>query len=119
MAEPWYKDLPDDAFKTETDKTYEKAFTKIREGLQQGLDFDSACALIGVEDQELRNSIIDDFMKVLIAEEHFARDVPLDELAKKLKISVERLESAKLSMIEDVKDRAVKELYKGLDPDKT
>ena len=73
MAEKWYEGLPDDAFKTDTAKIYEKAEAIIREKLDQGLDFDSACAAVSVEDEELRKSIIDDMLKVLIGEEHFTK----------------------------------------------
>jgi hypothetical protein len=36
MSEQWYKDLPEDAFKTETDKAYEKALAAVRKGLENG-----------------------------------------------------------------------------------
>ncbi len=114
MADAWYEGLSDDALKTETAKAYEKAFAKIREGLARGLDFDAACAAIDVKDEELRKIIIDDMLKVLIAEEHFTKNIPLDELAKTLKVTVDRLESAKLSMLEDVKDSSIKAFYKTL-----
>ncbi len=114
MADAWYEGLSDDALKTETAKAYEKAFAKIREGLAQGLGFDAACAAIDVEDEAVRKGIIDDILKVLIAEEHFTKNIPLDELAKTLRVSVDRLESSKLSMIEDVKDASIKAFYKTL-----
>lgn len=114
MNEKWYDGLPDDIFKTETDKTYERAVEKIRDGLSRGLDFDSACKDVDVEDSGLRKQIIDDMLKVLIAEEHFTRNVPLDEMAKKLGVSPERLETAKKEMLEDVKNESIKEFYKGL-----
>ncbi len=116
MAEKWYDDLPDDAFLTETDKAYEKAVFKIREGLNKGLDFDSACAGIEVANEELRRSIIDDMLKVLVAEEHFTKNIPLAELAEKLKVSADRLESARLEMLEDVKNSSIKAFYKSLKP---
>jgi len=116
MAEKWYEGLPDDAFLTETDKAYEKAVFRIREGLVKGLDFDSACAAIEVENEELKKHIIDDMLKVLIAEEHFNKNISLDELAGRLKISLDRLESAKLEMIEDVKNSSIKAFYQGLKP---
>lgn len=116
MAETWYEGLPDDAFKTETDKAYEDAEAAIREKLAQGIDFDAACAGIEVKDEELRKAIILDMLKVLIAEEHFSKNLPLDELAAKYKISVDRLESAKLSMLEDVKNTSIKAFYNGLKP---
>ncbi len=114
MAEKWYEGLPDDAFKTETDKAYELAVAKVREGLAKGLDFDAACAAIEVENEELKKSIIDDMLKVLIAEEHFGKGLPLEDLAKILNVSLERLEAAKTSMLNDVKETSIKAFYKGL-----
>ncbi len=114
MAEKWYEGLPDDAFKTDTAKIYEKAEAIIREKLDQGLDFDSACAAVTVEDEELRKSIIDDMLKVLIGEEHFTKGVSLDGMAKKLGVEVGRLEKAKAEMMEDVKEASVRAFYRGL-----
>ncbi len=114
MSEKWYEGLPDDAFKTETAKMYEKAVAIIREKLAQGLDFDSACAVVEVTDQELKKNIIDDVLKVFIAEEHFTKGVPLDDMAKKLSIEVTRLEKAKTEMLEDVKDASIKAFYNSL-----
>jgi len=114
MAEKWYEGLPEDAFKTETAKMYEKAEAIIREKLAQGLDFDSACAAIAMTDEELRKNIIDDMMKVLIAEEHFAKGISLEDMANKLGISVSRLEEAKKDMLEDVKNSSIKAFYKSL-----
>ncbi len=118
MGEAWYEELPEDAFVTETDKAYNQALSKIREGLDKGLDFDSACGMIEVEDEELKKNIIDDILKVLIAEEHFAKNVSLDELSKKLKVPKERLDSAKLSMMEEIKDTSIKAFYKGIGSNK-
>ena len=114
MAEKWYEGLPDDAFKTETAKIYEKAEATIREKLAEGLDFDSACAAVSMEDEELKKSIIDDMLKVLIAQEHFTKRVRLDEMAKKLGIEFGRLEKAKAEMMEDVKEASIKAFYRGL-----
>jgi hypothetical protein len=114
MGEAWYEGLPDDAFVTETAKAYKEGEDKIREGLAKGLDFDTACAAVEVADEGLRKSIIDDMLKVLIAEEHFGKNIPLNELAKKLGVAVERLETAKAGMIEDVKETSITAFYKGL-----
>jgi hypothetical protein len=114
MTEKWYEGLEDDAFLTETDKAYEKAVASIREGLDKGLDFDAACSKIEVENEDLKRQIIDDMLKVLIAEEHFQKNVPFDELATKLKVSPERLEAARLEMLEDVKNSSIKALYQSM-----
>jgi len=116
MAEKWYDDLPDEAFLTETDIAYQKAVEKLREGLEKGLDFDSACAAIQTGDEKLKKHIIDDMLKVLIAEEHYNKNIPLEELSGKLNVSVDRLEAAKQEMLEDVKESSIKAFYKGLKP---
>lgn len=114
MSEKWYEGLPDDAFKSETDKIYEKALAVVRKGLEKGLDFNAACEAIEIEDEKLKESFIDDMLKVLIAEEHFGKSVSLPDLAGKLNVPVERLESAKKDMLEDVKETSIKAFYKGL-----
>jgi YesN/AraC family two-component response regulator len=116
MAEKWYDGLADDAFLNETDIAYEKAISQIREGLEKGLDFESACSAIEVDDEKLKKHIIDDMLKVIIAEEHYNKNIPLDKLAAALKVSVDRLESAKAEMLEDVKNSSIKAFYKALKP---
>src|SRR3990172_2558918 len=115
MAEKWYEGLPDATFITEEDRAYERAFATIRAGLAQGLDFDSACARIDVPDEVLRKNITADMLKVLIAEEHFSRHVPLEELAARLKIQPDRLETAKKEMFEDVEKTATNTFHKEME----
>lgn len=102
MAEKWYEDLPDDFFESEEDRAYRTSFAQIRQGLENNLGFDEACAAIEVEDKDLRRQIIDDMLKLIIAEEHFAKKVPLEELAKRLKLQAESLEAVKEIMFEEV-----------------
>lgn len=114
MAEKWYDGLPDEAFKSEETKAYERAFGLIRDGLDRGLGFDEACAAVQMDDENLKNRIVDDMLKVIIAEEHFARKVPLDTLAAALKVSEDRLKQAKESMFEDIRKTSVDSFYKNL-----
>jgi hypothetical protein len=114
MAEKWYDDLPEDTFETATNTAYKEAVKKIREGLEKGLDFDSACAAIKADDEQLKKRIIDDMLKVIIAEEHYNKNIPLDKLSDVLKVSMDRLETAKQEMLEDVKESSIKAFYKGL-----
>ena len=116
MAEKWYDGLPDDALLNETDIAYQDAVKKIREGLEKGLDFNSACAALQIENEKLKNQIIDDMLKVVIAEEHYNKNIPLDKLAATLNVPMDRLESAKAEMLEDVKKSTIKAFYKALKP---
>ncbi|MBI5639338.1 MAG: hypothetical protein HZA17_02830 [Nitrospirae bacterium] len=115
MAQAWHEGLPEDAFKSEEDRVYELAFAAIRKALAQALDFDRACEAIEVKDETLRRSIIDDMLKVLIAEEHFAKNIPLDELAKKLSVPLARLETARKEMFEDIEKSTVNAYYNNIE----
>ena len=55
-------------------------------------------------------------LKVIIAEEHYNKNIPLDKLSDALKVPVDRLESAKAEMLEDVKNSSIKAFYKALKP---
>ena len=110
----WYDELPDDAAASEAGKIYEKAFRTVHEGLTKGLGFDEACASLDIADETLRASVIDDIFKVLIAEEHFGKNMPLETLSGILKVPVSRLESAREEMFEDIKDASAKEFYRHL-----
>jgi hypothetical protein len=113
VSEKWYDDLPEDFFERNADEAYKKAFEKIREGLDKGLGFDEAVSGIEVRDGDLRKRIIDDMLKVILAEKHFAKNIPLDELAQKLKVSVERLEAAKQRMFSSVPIKSFKVKFPG------
>ncbi|UCG78936.1 MAG: hypothetical protein JSV21_03655 [Nitrospirota bacterium] len=108
MSKEWYKDLPDDYFDSDTDKEYRSSFKTIREGLAEGLSFDEACERIDVEDELLREVIIADMLKVLIAESHFAQKIPLEELSRTLHLPIEQLEEAKETMLSEIQDSALK-----------
>lgn len=114
MGEKWYDHLPEDALKTEADRAYERAAAVMREGLDEGLGFDDASKRIDVADAETKARIIDDLLKVLIAEEHFGKKVSLEELAERLKVSGERLVKAKEEMFEDVEKSAVESFHRDL-----
>ncbi len=117
MSDAWYEGVPDEALKSETDKAYEQAESAIRGGLAAGLAFDAACNGVKVQDDSLRAVIIDDLLKMIIAEEHFAKRVPLPELATRLKIPTERLEATRESMLREVEESTVREFNRGLPKD--
>ncbi len=74
---------------------YEDSIQKIRRAVEQGLSFNEACSLIAVEDIGLRESIINDSLKAIIAEMHLSRGLPLKHIAMKLRLSLSRLLNAK------------------------
>ncbi|MDA8083338.1 MAG: hypothetical protein M0024_06745 [Nitrospiraceae bacterium] len=118
MAEAWHEGLPDDAFMSEADRVYMAEINRVREGLASGLAFEEAAALIQEQDEGVKAAIKDDVLKILIAEEHFAKGVPLDELALRLALPGAILETAKKSMLEEVVgDGSMRDYLQGLDND--
>ena len=80
MAEKWFDELPEDAFSSESEKVYMAALKAVKAGLTKGYDFDSASATVDIQDEQLRQTVLDDVLKVIIAEEHFTKKIPLDQI---------------------------------------
>lgn len=107
MAEKWSDELPDDAFLTEAEKTYMNALAKVREGLAKGFDFVSASSAVMIDDETLKQAVLDDVLKVIIAEEHFVKKIPLEQIGQKLNLPIDRLEKARSEMLDDIEESAV------------
>lgn len=97
-------------YTTGEDKIYNEAMSKIREGLRNGLNFNEACSVVNV-DGELKKYIIDDALKVMIAEMHYAKGMTLKQVADALKVSFKTVDVANMEMLEDVGITAA-EVYK-------
>ena len=104
MTEAWYSDLPE----SEEDKLYNESVKRIQSAVEQGMSFESAAGLVDVKDEALKAQVLDDALKVLIAQLHFTGGMTLDALAKKLGLPLKHLEEAKRAMLEEVEDAAVK-----------
>lgn len=92
-----YKD-----FNEEEDRIYKRCIESIRSNVKNGIKFDLACEVISADDRELRDIIIDDALKIEVAESYFGKGLSLLELSKKLGVSMERLLKASNEMLEDV-----------------
>ncbi|MDA8085951.1 MAG: hypothetical protein M0Z75_04560 [Nitrospiraceae bacterium] len=108
MSEAWYNELPE----SEEDKQYAESIKRIQNAVLQGMSFESASGLIDVKDEALKTQILDDALKVLIAQMHFTGGTPLEGLAKKLGLPLKRLEDAKNAMLEEVEEAAVERYRK-------
>jgi len=97
---------------SEEDRIYEESVRRIQSAVKQSMPFGQAVKLIDVEDEGLRNAIIDDALKVLIAEMHFSgKKMSLKDVSGMLKLPLKKLEIAKAEMLKDVEAAAV-ESYK-------
>lgn len=102
----WYEEIA-----SEKDRLYDDSVEKLLSGVRQSLTFEQAANLIEVDDESMKADILDDALKVLLAEMHFAGKKPLKEVAKALGLPVKRLEKAKEEMLREVEQAAI-EKYK-------
>ncbi len=89
-------------FTEEEDAIYRKSIEIIRSNIRNGVTFALACEFISIEDPDLKGCIIDDALKIEIAELHYGQRMPLRDVAKKLGAPVDRLLRASHEMLEDV-----------------
>lgn len=115
MPEKWSDELPNDASLSGADKTYMDALSKIKEGLSKGFDFVSASSSVIIDDESLRQTVLDDVMKVIIAEEHFMKKTPLEQVSRKLNLPLSILEKARTEMLEDVETSAMQSWGDGIE----
>ncbi|HXW69290.1 MAG TPA: hypothetical protein VEJ88_06745 [Dissulfurispiraceae bacterium] len=97
MSDFKYKD-----YTPEEGLIYNDAMVKIRKGMENGLSFSEAFSMVEVKDTELKHFIEDDALKVLIAEMHFEKAIPLPQVADALKVSLKTLNIAVTEMLEDI-----------------
>lgn len=80
---------------------------KIRNAVEKGRSFHEACSLLDIADVDMRESIINDALKLLVAEMHYGNGMPLKQLALKLRLSLSRLLNAKQKISEEGEVRAL------------
>lgn len=83
-------------------EVYESATRMIRRSIDQGCTYDEACDIISNLDHDLKNFIKEDFLKIIIAEEHFGTGLDMDDLALYLGLSYEKVESTRDALISDI-----------------
>ncbi len=89
-------------FSPEESAVYEEAIVKFREAISSGKTLRQAYESYAIADAELRSLIQADFLKVLIAERHFAQRQPLEKVAKDLDVSLELLMDTHARMLQEV-----------------
>ncbi|MFO0753069.1 MAG: hypothetical protein U0411_07090 [Thermodesulfovibrionales bacterium] len=111
MADVRYKQYTE-----EEGRIYDAAIARIREGMKNGLSFQEACISIRVEDAELKRLILDDALKIMIAEMHFGKGILLPQVAGILKVPMDTITAAVAEMLDDVGITAA-EQYRQKNPD--
>jgi biotin operon repressor len=97
-------DMPEFEFRKftpEEDKIYEDAINAFRATVAGGKILKVAYDGFPIEDAELRAVIQADFLKILIAERHFAANQSFDEIAAALGISRELVQQTHARMLQE------------------
>jgi hypothetical protein len=96
-------------YTAEESEIYENAMAKIRSALGNGLSFNEACATVDIADGELKKFVFADALKVMIAEMHYAKGIPLIRVAEELKTPIADINRAHMEMLEDAGIMAAEE----------
>jgi hypothetical protein len=99
------QDMPEFSFKEftpEEDKIYEEAVNKYREAITAGQTLRQAYESYSIADKVLKTLIQADFLKIMIAERHFAQRQSLEEVAKALDVSLDLIKETYARMLQEV-----------------
>ncbi len=114
MSEQWKEKVEDRVetvenidFSKEEEQIYEESITRIKEELDSGLGFDEACSKLVVDDEEFKRLIIDDYLKMTIADLHFNKEQSTQEVADMLKVPETRIANARTEMLDEVLQASV------------
>lgn len=89
-------------FTPEGYQLYENAVQQIRSALANGRTYDQACETLHGLTAGARAFISDDFLKIIVAEEHLGSGRAMDDLALILGLPYERLEAAMASLLLEI-----------------
>ncbi len=86
----------------EENRIYNESMDVIMRGLKDGLSFHEACSSVEVRDEELKNFILDDALKIMIADMHYIKSLSLQQVADALQLPFAKIEKANAEMLEDI-----------------
>lgn len=89
-------------FTEEEDVEYKKYVEAIRSNVRNGVKFGIACEAVIMDNGELRGMIIEDALKIEIADLHYGKGLTLAEVSQKLGVPMDSLLRATGEMMEDV-----------------
>ncbi|MEK6699573.1 MAG: hypothetical protein AABZ10_11110 [Nitrospirota bacterium] len=99
------QNMPEFTFKEftpEEDRIYTEAVEKFREAVAAGKTLRQAYESYVIADKELEKLIQVDFLKIMIAERHFARQQSLEEVANTLDVSLDLVKNTHKRMLQEV-----------------
>ena len=100
----------------EESRIYNEAMDSVMDGLQNGLSFAAACGRLEIEDETLKKFIMDDALKIMIADIHFKKGLSLEHVSGTLGVPIGMVKKAQGEMLEDI-EISTTQVYKSLNPD--
>lgn len=98
----------DSGMSAEDERIHEQGFATLQAAIDGGKPWRKAVAELKVADAQLKEIIIDDFLKVALATRHFQGSEPIKRIAAALGgVPMERLMEAKESMLKEVEEASV------------
>jgi hypothetical protein len=92
----------DNPLSDEEDRAHRLALEKMRAEMVSGRTFSQAMAAIADLEKDLRLLVIDDLLKIIIAEEHFGEGRSVEEVAMVLGLSAGEVATARDQMLMEV-----------------
>ncbi|MBF0610486.1 MAG: hypothetical protein G8345_11370 [Magnetococcales bacterium] len=86
----------------EEDRIHSQAMDYLKKSAGKGTSWQKVCDGLKIADAELKKIILDDFVKITIAERHFQGSVGLKQISKDLAIPMDVLVKAKEEMFAEV-----------------
>lgn len=90
------------------DRLHTQALEQVMRLVKEGKPWDKVVAGLRLDDAELKAIVLDDFLKIALADRHFNKKQGLKEISKELRIPMDTLLATKQSMIDEVRDASLK-----------
>ncbi len=94
-------------FSEEQDRLHAESIAWLRKRVREGKPWKKIVADFTVPDEKFKAVILDDFLKITLAERHFQSGEALKSIAQLLHVPVELLTAVKEEMIREVRDASV------------
>ncbi|MBU0481973.1 MAG: hypothetical protein KKG47_12815 [Proteobacteria bacterium] len=88
---------------------YEQTIRRLRTEVDKGKTYAQACKSVREIDTDLHSEIVDDFLKILIAERHFGEGYGIDDIALLLDVSYDKIEAVRDYMLREISNNLSRE----------
>jgi hypothetical protein len=105
-------------FSEDQDMLHARAMDFLRKKIHKGEAWKKVTAELTIPDEAFKAVILDDFLKITLAERHFQGKEEIKSIARLLQVPVELLEAVKGEMIREVRDASI-EAYHRSRPEQT